>query len=225
MTDSITIRTPDDWHVHARDGAMMRAVLPFTARVFGRAILMPNLTPPITTSADADAYRRRIQAALPDNPSFTPLITCYLRDDTDPDDVERGYAEGIFAAVKLYPVNATTNSAAGVTSVAKVRNVLARMERIGMPLLIHGEEIEPSVDVFDREAVFIDRRLAPLLRDFPGLKVVLEHLSSKTAVDFVRAQAPQLAGTITVHHLERNRTDWLGAGIRPGLFCMPVIKK
>jgi len=225
LTDRITIRRPDDWHVHVRDGAMMRAVLPYTARVFARAILMPNLSPPVATTADAVAYRRRVRAALPAGMAFEPLITCYLRDATDPDDVERGCRDGIFAAVKLYPVNATTNAAAGVSDIANVRHVLARMEKLGMRLLIHGEEVDPEVDVFDREALFIERRLAPLLKEFPGLKVVLEHLSSKVAVDFVRASAPQLAGTITVHHLERNRTDWLGKGIRPHLYCMPVIKR
>jgi dihydroorotase len=225
MNERITIRRPDDWHVHVRDGAMMRAVLPHTARTFGRAILMPNLRPPVTTAADALAYRERATAALPAGSTFQPLMTCYLRDDTDADDVEAGFRDGVFAAVKLYPVNATTNAAAGVTDLANVRGVLARMERIGMPLLIHGEEVGPDIDVFDREAVFIERRLGPLLKDFPELKVVLEHLSSKVAVDFVRAEVPQLAGTITVHHLERNRTDWLGAGLRPDLYCMPVIKR
>ncbi|MEX0744820.1 MAG: dihydroorotase [Phycisphaeraceae bacterium] len=225
MTDRVTIRRPDDWHLHVRDGAMMRSVLPHSARVFGRAVLMPNLRPPVATTADAAVYRQRVRAALPAKTAFEPLITCYLRDDTDPDDVERGFRDGVLAAVKLYPLNATTNAAAGVTDLAKVRRVLARMEKIGMRLLIHGEEVDRDVDVFDREAVFIERRLAPLLADHPGLKVVLEHLSSRTAVDFVRASAPQLAGTITVHHLELNRTDWLGAGNRPDLYCMPVIKR
>jgi dihydroorotase len=224
MTDRITIRRPDDWHLHVRDDAMMRAVLPHTARVFGRAIIMPNLTPPVATSADAVAYRERVRAALPEGSTFEPLMTCYLRDATDPDDVEWGFREGVFVAVKLYPVNATTNAAAGVSDIANVLGVLERMEKIRMPLLIHGEEVEEDVDVFEREAVFVERRLKPLLGDFPGLKVVLEHLSSKVAVDFVRAHAPQLAGTITLHHMELNRTDWLGAGLRPGCYCMPVIK-
>jgi dihydroorotase len=225
MTDSITIRQPDDWHLHVRDGAMMRAVLHFTARHFGRAILMPNLLPPVSTTADGIAYRERVMAALPAGSKFKPLITCYLRDETDPDDVERGFREGVFTAVKLYPANATTNSAAGVTDLAKVRRVFARLEKIGMPLLIHGEDVDPEIDIFDREAVFIERRLAPLLKDFPGLKVVLEHLSSKVAVDFVRASAPQLGGTITPYHMELNRTDWLGWGNRPYMYCMPVIKR
>ncbi len=225
MSDRITIRRPDDWHLHIRDGAMMRAALPWTARHFGRAILMPNLLPPVSTTADGIAYRDRVMKALPEGSKFQPLITCYLRDETDPDDVERGFREGVFTAVKLYPANATTNSAAGVTDLTKVRRVFARLEKIGMMLLIHGEEVDPAVDVFDREAVFIERRLAPLLKDFPGLKVVLEHLSSKIGVDFVRASAPQLGGTITPYHMELNRTDWLGAGNRPYMYCMPVIKR
>jgi dihydroorotase len=225
MAERITIRKPDDWHLHVRDGAMMQAVLPYTARNFGRAILMPNLLPPVATTEDGIAYRRRVRAALPSGSTFEPLITCYLRDDTDPDDVERGFREGVFTAVKLYPANATTNSAAGVTDLKKVRRVLERLEKIGMRFLIHGESVDPSVDIFDREAVFIDRHLAPILKDFPGLRIVLEHLSSKVAVDFVRASAPQLGGTITPYHMELNRTDWLGWGNRPYMYCMPVIKR
>ncbi len=225
MPDEITIRKPDDWHVHVRDGAMMKAVLPFTGRSFARAIVMPNLVPPVAATADAAAYRDRVRAALPEGSSFEPLMTCYLRESTDPDDVERGFRDKIVAAVKLYPAHATTNAAAGVGDLARVRTVFARMEKIGMPLLIHGEEVDPSVDIFDREAVFVERRLAPLLKDFPELKVVLEHLSTRLAVDFVRAHAPQLAGTITPHHLAKNRTDWLGHGNRPNLYCMPVIKE
>ena len=220
----ITLRKPDDWHLHVRDGAMLKASLPFTARHFGRAIIMPNLLPPVVKVKDAEAYRSRVLAARPEGSTFQPLMTCYLTDDTNPDEVESGFRNSVFTAVKLYPANATTNSAAGVTDLGKVRKVFARMEKIGMPLLIHGEEVDPEVDVFDREAVFIERRLAPLLRDFPGLKVVLEHLSSKVAVDFVRAHAPQLGGTITPYHLCLNRTDWLGSGLRPYMYCMPVIK-
>jgi dihydroorotase len=220
----ITIRKPDDWHLHVRDGAMLKASLPYTARHFGRAIIMPNLLPPVVTVKDAESYRSRVLAALPAGAKFTPLMTSYLTDDTDPDNIESGFRNRVFTAVKLYPANATTNSAAGVTDFARVRRVFARMEKIGMPLLIHGEEVDPEVDVFDREAVFIERRLAPLLKDFPGLKVVLEHLSSRIAVDFVRAHAPQLGGTITPYHLCLNRTDWLGAGLRPYMYCMPVIK-
>ena len=220
----ITICKPDDWHLHVRDGAMLKASLPFTARHFGRAIIMPNLLPPVVTVKDAEAYRQRVMAARPEGSSFTPLMTSYLTDATNPDEIESGFRKKVFTAVKLYPANATTNSAAGVTDLRKVRQVFARMEKIGMPLLIHGEEVDPEVDVFDREAVFIERRLDPLLKDFPALKVVLEHLSSKVAVDFVRSKAPQLGGTITPYHLMLNRTDWLGAGLRPYMYCMPVIK-
>jgi dihydroorotase len=224
MTDRLTITKPDDWHLHVRDGAMLKASLPFTARHFGRAIIMPNLLPPVATVKDAIAYRDRVTAALPKGSTFQPLMTCYLTDSTDPDDVAAGFRDGVFTAVKMYPANATTNSAAGVTDLAKVRRVLARMEKIGMPFLMHGEEVDPEVDVFDREAVFIERRLDPMLRDFPGLIAVLEHLSSKVAVDYVRSKAPQLAGTITPYHLLLNRTDWLGWGLKPYMYCMPVIK-
>ena len=225
MPDEITIRAPDDWHLHVRDGAMLRAVLPFTAAVFARAIIMPNLLPPVATAMDAAAYRRRILTALPEGAAFTPLMTIYLQDGTEVDDVEAGFRDGVLTAVKLYPAHATTNSSAGVTDFAHVRDVLARMEKIGMPLLIHGEHVAPDVDIFDREQVFVEQRLAPLLADFPGLKVVLEHLSSEVAVGFVRAHAPQLAGTITPHHLAENRNAWLGHGLRPHLYCMPVIKR
>jgi dihydroorotase len=224
MTERITIRKPDDWHLHVRDGAMLKASLPFTARSFGRAIIMPNLVPPVLVVKDAEAYRERLLAALPVGSTFKPLMTCYLTDDTDPDEVEAGFRHGVFTAVKLYPANATTNSAAGVSDYNKIRPVLARMEKIGMPLLMHGEEVDPEVDVFDREEVFIERRLIPWTRDFPGLKMVLEHLSSKIAVDYVRSAAPQVGGTITPYHLALNRTDWLGFGLRPYMYCMPVIK-
>jgi dihydroorotase len=224
MTEQITIRAPDDWHVHLRDGAMLRAVLPFTAASFARAIVMPNLVPPVVTTADAAAYRGRILAALPEGASFTPLMTAYLRDDSDPDDIAAGFRDGVLTAVKLYPAHATTNAAAGVTDFAKVRPVLKRMEDLGMPLLIHGEDVASDIDIFDREASFVERRLAPLLRDFPGLRIVLEHLSTRVAVDFVRAHAPQLAGTITPHHLVETRNSMLGNGLRPHLYCMPVVK-
>ncbi len=224
MTDRITIRKPDDWHLHVRDGAMLKAVLPFTAKHFGRAIIMPNLLPPVATVKDAVAYRQRVLAARPEGSTFTPLMTCYLTDHTDADDVESGFRDGVFTAVKLYPANATTNSAAGVSDYAKIWPVLARMEKIGMPLLVHGEEVDPEVDVFDREAVFIERRLQPWTRDFPALKFVLEHISSKRAVDYVRSAAPQVGATITPYHLVLNRTDWLGYGLRPYMYCMPVIK-
>lgn len=225
MSDMLTIRKPDDWHLHVRDGAMLKASLPFTARHFGRAIIMPNLVPPVLDVKDAEAYRARIMAALPEGSTFEPLMTCYLTDNTDPDEIESGFRAGVFTAVKVYPANATTNSAYGVTDFTKIRAVLARMEKIGMPFLIHGEEADPEIDIFDREAVFIDRRLTPMLKDFPGLKIVLEHLSSRYAVDFVAANAPQLAGTITPYHLMLTRTDWLGYGNRPYMYCMPVIKR
>lgn len=224
MTTRITIRRPDDWHLHVRDGAMLKAALPYTAQHFGRAILMPNLVPPVRTTSDALAYRERVMAALPKGSRFQPLMTAYLTDDTDPDDVERGYRAGVFAAVKLYPANATTNSAAGVTDYRKIMAVLERMERIDMPLLMHGEEVAADVDIFDREAAFIDRRLSKWVRQFPGLRMVLEHLSSKDGVDFVRGAAPQVGATITPHHLTLTRTDWLGAGLKPLMYAMPVVK-
>jgi dihydroorotase len=225
VDDRITLIKPDDWHLHLRDGAMLKAAVPFTVRSFARAIVMPNLIPPVATTKDAIAYRGRIMDALPEGARFTPLMTCYLTDDTDPDDVEAGFRDGVYTAVKMYPAHATTNSAAGVTDFVKIRRVLTRMEKIGMPFLIHGEEADPEVDVFDREAVFIERRLAPMLKDFAGLRIVLEHLSSKDAVDFVRSAAPQLAGTITPYHLMLNRTDFLGYGLRPYMYCMPIIKR
>ena len=224
MTDRITIRKPDDWHLHVRDLEMMRATLPETARAFGRAIMMPNLMPPVATTADAIAYRERLLAALPRGNGFEPLMTCYLRDDTDPDDVEHGFKSGVFTAVKMYPANATTNSALGVTDYDKINPVLERMEKIGMTFIMHGEEVDPAIDVFDREAVFCEKRLAPMLKRFPGLKMVLEHLSSRVGVDFVRDHAPQLGGTITPYHMELNRTDMLGWGIKPYYYCMPIIK-
>jgi dihydroorotase len=224
MTDSITITRPDDWHVHFRDGAMMRACLPETARVFGRAIAMPNLTPFVATTADAVAYRERLLAARPEGSAFQPMMTCYLTDATDPNDIERGFRDGVFLGLKYYPAHATTNSAAGVTDLRHIDRVLERAEKIGMPLLMHGEEVDPEVDIFDREAVFIDRRLGPLTERFPGLKMTLEHLTTAVAVDFVRAKAGQVGGTITPHHLELTRTDILGAGLRPDYYCMPIAK-
>ena len=225
MAARLTIRRPDDWHLHVRDGAMLKASLPYSAGHFGRGIIMPNLVPPVRTVADAVAYRARLLAALPEGSRFTPLMTCYMTDDTDPDEVERGFAEGVFTAVKIYPANATTYSAAGVTDFRKISRVLARMEKIGMRLLIHGEEADPAIDVFDREAVFIDRHLTQWVKDFPGLKMVLEHISTEKAVAFVRSAAPQLGATITPYHLMLNRTDMLGYGIKPYLYCMPVLKR
>jgi dihydroorotase len=224
MTTRVTIRQPDDWHLHVRDGEMLKAVLPHTAKNFGRAILMPNLIPPVRTTADAIAYRARVMAALPKGSSFKPLMTCYLTDDTDPDDVERGFREGVFTGVKLYPANATTNSAAGVTDYGKVMRVLERMEKIDMPFLMHGEVTDPDVDVFDREKVFVDRYLSKWTGQFPGLRFILEHLSSKDGVDFVAAAAPQVGGTITPYHMVLTRTDWFGHGLKPYMYVMPVIK-
>ena len=224
MTTRITIRKPDDWHLHVRDGEMLKAVLPFTAKNFGRAIIMPNLVPPVRTAVDGVAYRERVLAALPPGSKFTPLITCYLTDDTDPDDVERGFRDGVFTGVKLYPAHATTNSAAGVTDYAKVMPVLERMEKIGMPFLMHGEVVAPDVDIFDREAVFIDRLLSKWVKQFRGLRFIFEHLSSKDGVDFVRSAAPQVGGTITPYHMMLTRTDWLGHGLKPYMYVMPVIK-
>jgi dihydroorotase len=224
MGKRITIRKPDDWHLHVRDGAMLEAVIPFTARHFGRAILMPNLVPPVLTTKDGVEYRKRVMAALPAGTKFQPLMTLYLSDHTDPDDVERGFREGVFTGVKLYPAHATTNSAHGVTDIKKAYRVFERMEKLDMPLLMHGEDNARDVDIFDREKVFLERKLAPLIKAFPGLRLILEHLTTRDAVDFVRSAAPQLAGTITPYHLQLNRTDWLGWGLRPYMYCMPVIK-
>lgn len=227
MPDTITIHRPDDWHVHLRDGAMLKAVLPATARSFARAIVMPNLVPPVTTVAAAEAYRGRILAALPPELQgrFTPLMTCYLTDDARAEEIERGFKSGVFTAVKLYPANATTNSTSGVTDLAKVRAVLAAMERLQMPLLIHGEVTDASVDVFDRERVFIERHLTKLTRDFPGLKIVLEHVTTKDAVDFVRGAGSKLGATITAHHLVINRNAIFAGGLRPHMYCLPVAKR
>jgi dihydroorotase len=224
MTTRITIRRPDDWHLHVRDGDMLKAVLPHTAKDFGRAIIMPNLVPPVRTTKDAAAYRDRVMEALPAGARFQPLMTCYLTDDTDPDDVERGFRDGVLTGVKLYPANATTNSAAGVTDYRKITRVLERLEKIGMPFLMHGEEVGPDIDIFDREKAFIDRRLSKWVKEFPALRMILEHLSSKDGVDFVKSAAPKLAGTITPYHLDLTRTDWLGAGLKPMMYAMPVIK-
>jgi dihydroorotase len=225
MADTITIRRPDDWHVHLRDGAMMAAVLPYTARQFARAIVMPNLAPPVTTIATALAYRGRIMAALPPGSDFTPLMTAYLTDGTDPDEIHRGHREGVFTAVKLYPAHATTNSAHGVTNLGRVMPVLERMAEIGMPLLIHGEATDPAVDVFDREAVFIDKVLDPLRGRLPELGIVLEHITTEEAVRYVEDGGPKLAATITAHHLIINRNAIFQGGIRPHLYCLPIAKR
>lgn len=231
MADTLTLRRPDDWHVHLRDGALLQAVAPATARQFARAIVMPNLSPPVTTVAAARAYRERILSAVAAGPGaafgagFTPLMTAYLTDDIDPVELERGQAEGVFTACKLYPANATTNSAAGVTDLAKLERVFETLERIGLPLLIHGEVTDAEVDVFDREAVFIERHLAPLLQRHPGLKVVLEHITTAEAADFVRTGGPNLAATITPHHLHINRNAMFRGGLRPDFYCLPVAKR
>lgn len=221
----ITIRRPDDWHVHLRDGEMLRAVAPYTARQFARAIVMPNLVPPVTRIDAASAYRDRILAALPDGHGFTPLMTCYLTDDADAEEIARGFAEGVWVAAKLYPANATTNSAHGVTDIARLRPALEAMQRIGMPLLVHGEVTDPAVDIFDREAVFIERTLAPLARDFPALKIVFEHITTAEAVAFVEGAGPTIAATVTPHHMMLNRNAVFEGGIRPHAYCLPVAKR
>lgn len=225
LPQSLTIRRPDDWHVHVRDGAMMAAVLPYTARAFARAIVMPNLAEPISSVAAAVAYRDRIIAAIPAGVDFTPLMTCYLTDALAADEVRRGAAEGVFTAAKLYPAHATTNSAAGVTCIAAIAAVLDAMQAIGMPLLVHGEVTDPAIDIFDREAVFIERVLEPMLRDFPALRVVFEHITTSQAVDFVAAAGPNVAATITPHHLHINRNAMFAGGIRPHAYCLPVAKR
>jgi dihydroorotase len=225
MTDRLTIRRPDDWHVHLRDGPMLAAVAGYTARQFARAIVMPNLTPPVTTAAAAAAYRERILDALPAGADFTPLMTCYLTDDADPDELARGFSEGVFAAAKLYPAHATTNSAHGVTNIANIYPALEAMQRIGMPLLVHGEVTDPEVDIFDREAVFIDRVLIPLVPGFPELRIVFEHATTADAVDFVAASGPNIGATITPQHLHINRNALFTGGIRPHMYCLPVAKR
>jgi dihydroorotase len=221
----LTIRQPDDWHVHLRDGPLLASVADYTARQFARAIVMPNLAPPVTTVAAAIAYRDRITGALPPGRDFTPLMTAYLTDGIDAREIERGFLEGVFTACKLYPAHATTNSAHGVTDVRKIYGVLAAMERIGMPLLLHGEVTDRHVDIFDREAVFIDRILTKIIADFPALKIVFEHITTRDAVQFVEAGGPLLAATITPHHLMINRNAMFEGGIRPHLYCLPVAKR
>jgi dihydroorotase len=218
----LILRRPDDWHVHLRDGPMLQAVAPYTARQFARAIVMPNLETPVTTAAMALAYRDRILATAP---GFTPLMTCYLTDDADPAELTGGFERGAWAAAKLYPAHATTNSAHGVTDVANIHPVLEAMEKAGMPLLIHGEVTDPEVDVFDREAVFIDRVLSRLLRDFPGLKMVFEHITTAEAADFVLAGGGNLAATVTPQHLILNRNALFAGGLRPHAYCLPVAKR
>jgi dihydroorotase len=221
--ETLTIRRPDDWHVHLRDGEMLRTVAPYTARQFARAIVMPNLTPPVSTVALARAYRERIIAVA--GPRFTPLMTCYLTDAADPDEIERGHEEGVWIAAKLYPANATTNSASGVTDIANIYPALERMQRIGMVLCVHGEVTDPEIDVFDREAVFIERVLSRLAQDFPELRIVLEHITTREAAQFVRDSAAMLAATITPQHLIINRNALFAGGLRPHAYCLPVAKR
>ena len=220
---SLNIRRPDDWHVHLRDGEMLRAVAPYTARQFARAIVMPNLVPPVTTVEAAAAYRDRIREWA--GPGFTPLMTCYLTDQADPDEIARGFEEGVWTACKLYPANATTNSAQGVTDVRNITPALERMQEIGMVFCVHGEVTDPDVDVFDREAIFIDRVLTGLVRDFPGLKIVLEHITTAQAADFVRDAGPNVGATITPQHLHLNRNALFAGGLRPHSYCLPVVKR
>src|SRR5437762_7857128 len=224
-TEVITLRRPDDWHVHLRDGDMLAAVVQYTARQFARAIVMPNLVPPVTSVPAAQAYHARIIAAVPSGSNFAPLMTCYLTDTTDAEEVAGGFQEGMFTAVKLYPARATTNSAFGVTDYDRITPVLERMAGLGMPLLIHGEVTDPDVDVFDREAVFIDRVLDPMRRRLPELRIVLEHITTKEAVDYVTSAGPNLAATITAHHLVINRNAIFAGGIRPHFYCLPVAKR
>lgn len=221
----ITLRRPDDWHLHLRDGAMLQGVLPETTRHFARAIVMPNLVPPVVTAAEAEAYRDRIRAALPEGSSFEPLMTLYLTEETDPADVAAAAASGLVKAVKLYPAGATTNSASGVRDFDKVRGVLETMAEIGLPLCVHGEVTTPEVDIFDREAVFIDTVLDPLRRATPGLRVVMEHITTRDGVDYARSQSDDLGATITTHHLIINRNHILVGGIKPHYYCLPVAKR
>lgn len=221
----LVIRQPDDWHVHLRDGPMLDAVISYTARQFARAIVMPNLDPPVTTVAAAEAYRTRIVTVLEPGVNFTPLMTCYLTDDLDPMEVFRGFTQGVFTACKLYPAHATTNSARGVSDFRKIYAVFETMERIGMPLLLHGEVTENHIDIFDREAAFIDRILTKIIADFPALRIVFEHITTAEAVRFVEESGPNLAATITPHHLEINRNAMFEGGIRPHFYCLPVAKR
>lgn len=225
MTQSLTIARPDDWHLHLRDGAMLTAVLPETARHFARAIIMPNLVPPVITADHAVAYRDRILAALPDDMTFEPLMTLYLTEDTDPADVAAAHASGLVKAVKLYPAGATTNSASGVADFDKVRCVLEKMAEIGLPLCVHGEVTDADVDIFDREAVFIDRVLDPIRQATPGLRVIMEHITTSDGVDYVKSNDRDLGATITTHHLIINRNHILVGGIKPHYYCLPVAKR
>jgi dihydroorotase len=223
--NTLTLTRPDDWHVHLRDGDMLAAVLPDTARRFARAIVMPNLKPPVRSVADAAAYRERIMAALPAGLAFEPLMTLYLTDNTAPDEIRKAKASGFVHAVKYYPAGATTNSDSGVTDIRRVDAALEAMQEVDLPLLLHGEVTDPDIDVFDREAVFIDTILAPLLQRLPRLRVVLEHITTRQAAEFVTAAPANVAATITVHHLLYNRNAMFQGGIRPHYYCLPVLKR
>jgi len=223
--NTLTITCPDDWHLHVRDEAMLATVVPCTARQFARAIIMPNLPVPITTVAAATAYQDRILKAVPHELSFQPLMTAYLTEQLNPDELRRGYEAGVLHAVKLYPAGATTNSASGIVDVGKIRNVFEALQEIGMPLLVHGEVTTPTVDIFDREAVFIEQVMIPLLADFPALKVVFEHITTADAIDFVESSGHQVAATITAHHLMINRNAMFQGGLRPHMYCLPVAKR
>ena len=224
MSDTLTIIRPDDWHVHLRDGDALAAVAPHTAAQFARAVVMPNLKPAVTTTAQALAYKQRIQAALPDDSKFEPLMTLYLTDHTPADEIQRAHDSGV-VAVKLYPAGATTNSSAGVTDLRHTHKILEAMQLLGMPLLVHGEVTDPEIDVFDREAVFIDKHLAPLRRDFPQLKIVLEHITTREAAQYVAQAGAYTAATITAHHLLFNRNALFLGGVRPHYYCLPVLKR
>ncbi|MBE3638512.1 dihydroorotase [Mangrovicoccus algicola] len=225
MTETLTLRRPDDWHLHLRDGAMLKAVLPETTRHFGRAIIMPNLVPPVVTPADAAEYRDRILAAKPDGSKFRPLMTLYLTETTEPRDIRAAAEIGLITAVKLYPAGATTNSASGVRDLTKVRRVLETMAQVGIPLCCHGEVTDPAIDIFDREAVFIDTVLDPLRRDIPELRVVMEHITTSDAVQYVTGSDGNLGATITTHHLIIDRNHILVGGIKPHYYCLPVAKR
>ena len=223
--EKITLRRPDDWHIHLRDDEMLNTVLPYTSEVFGRAIVMPNLIPPVTSVAAANAYRERILAALPAEHRFQPLMTCYLTDSLEPDEIEKGFRDNVFTAAKLYPAHATTNSSHGVTSIQHIAPVLERLQSLGLPLLIHGEVTDSHVDIFDREARFIEQVLIPLRNQFPELRVVMEHITTKDAAEYVSAGDQNLAATITPQHLMFNRNHMLSGGIRPHLYCLPILKR
>lgn len=225
LTERLTIRRPDDWHLHLRDGEMMRGVIRHSADHIGRAIIMPNLVPPVVTGADASAYRDRIYKAMPEGTAFEPLMTLYLTEGTDADDLSHAAASGLVRAVKLYPAGATTNSSSGVRDFDNVRPVLERMAEIGLPLCVHGEVTDPDVDIFDREAVFIDRVLDPIRRRVPALRVVMEHVTTADGIDYVKSAETGLAATLTTHHLIINRNNLLVGGIRPHYYCLPIAKR